>query len=451
MKQDWLGNIVTGANDATLAGINDFIEGFLAYENKAANILKAVEEDPDNCLANAYAGLFYMFLESKDAPGLARPYVEKAEAVAKDATRREQMNVAAVRAWVDNDIPQAIRLSEEIATEFPRDLAIVKSAQYHQFNLGNCAGMLKLAELVYDKNADVPYMHGLAAFGYEQCHLLDEAEASARKAIEIRRKEPWAHHALAHVMITQGRIQESIQFLNDVSDTWVDLNSFMLTHNWWHLGLNLISRGRNDETLKLYDEKVWGVWKEYSQDQVGAVSLLMRLELVGVDVGDRWKDLGEYLKVRTDDFVQPFLTMQYLYGLARAELAEADTLMDNLRNFADQAPDFVRDAWQNVALIACEGLLAHARGDYSTAFAKMSVAGPRLLEIGGSHAQRALFDQVLLDCMIKTGRYGQAQQVLESGRAHNPLDRPTNNKLVNVYTQLGLGREAAQARARLVA
>ena len=53
--------------------------------------------------------------------------------------------------------------------------------------------------------------------------------------------------------------------------------------------------------------------------------------------------------------------------------------------------------------------------------------------------------------MIKTGRYAQAQQFLEEGRAHNPMDKPTNNKLVNVYTQLGLGREAAQARARLAA
>ena len=125
--------------------------------------------------------------------------------------------------------------------------------------------------------------------------------------------------------------------------------------------------------------------------------------------------------------------------------------MENLRAFSRNAPEFVRDAWQNVAVTACEGLLAHARGDHATAFAKMSVAQPRLLEIGGSHAQRGLFDQVLLDCMIKTGRYAQAQQFLEEGRARNPMDKPTNNKLVNVYTQLGLGREAAQARARLAA
>lgn len=446
MQEDWLGNKVTTSSDATLAGINDFTQGFLSYENKAANILQAVEDDPDDCLANAYAALFYMFLESKDASGLARPYITKAASLAAGATRREQMNVAVINAWVDGDVQRALTLSEELADEFPRDLAMVKQAQYHYFNLGDCPGMLRIADKVVDQNLENPYMHGLHAFGYEQCHLMKEAETSARKAIEIKRKEPWAHHALAHVLLTHGKVQEGVDFLTDVSDTWVDLNSFMLSHNWWHLGLNYISQGRYQDTLDLYDQKVWGAWKEYSQDQVGAVSLLMRLELVGVDVGDRWIDLGEYLKTRVDDFVQPFLTMQYVYGLARAGLPEADVLMDNLARFVVTTPTLTRTSWQDVAVTACEGLIAHARGDYSVAMAKMSDCAPRLLEIGGSHAQRGLFDQVLLDCLIKTGRYIQAQQILARGRDN---DVPRNTNLAGVYEKLGLTREAAHVQALL--
>ena len=449
MKQDWLGNPVTVDSDATLAGVNDFIEGFLAYENKASNILRAADEAPDNCIANAYAALFYMFLESNEAPSLARPYLEKAEAAAAGATRREQLTTAAVRNWVDGDIGRVLKLSHEVAKEFPRDLAVVKQAQYHYFNLGNCAGMLSVADQVMDQNQDVPYMHGLAAFGYEQCHLIDEAEASAQKAISMKRKEPWAHHAMAHIMLTRGRTQDGLDFMTDMSETWVDLNSFMYTHNWWHLSLFLIGKGRYEDVLKVYDKHIWGIWKEYSQDQIGAVSLLMRLELIGVDVGNRWADLGQYIKVRVNEFVQPFLTMQYLYGLARAKLPEADKLMDQLRTFIAHAPALTRAAWGEVCLTACEGLLAHARGDYDVAFRKMSAAGPRLLEIGGSHAQRGLFDQILLDSMIKTGRYAPAQQMLELSRAYDPTSVPVNLALANVYERLDLSREAARARARI--
>jgi hypothetical protein len=139
---------------------------------------------------------------------------------------------------------------------------------------------------------DVPYLHGMLAFAWEQCHLLPQAEAAARHAIRLRRKEPWAHHALAHVMLTQGRIREGQAFMADVSDTWTGLNSFMVTHNWWHQALFALELDDHAEALRLYDTQVWGVVKEYSQDQINAVSLLARLELAGVDVGERWHDVA---------------------------------------------------------------------------------------------------------------------------------------------------------------
>ncbi|MEZ5715538.1 MAG: tetratricopeptide repeat protein [Paracoccaceae bacterium] len=449
MAKDWLGNDLTAGDSATVQGIDDFIEGFLGYELKAGNILAAADNDAGSALANAYAAMFYMFLEAPQAPALATPYIERAEAALKGANRREQMTVAAVRAWIDGDVPRAIKISNEAADEFPHDLPLVKSAQYHEFNLGNAPGMLRLSEKVEEANKDVCYMHGLMAFAYEQCHLLDMAEVSARRAIELKRKEPWAHHALAHVMITQGRIDEGIAFLTDVSETWTDLNSFMVTHNWWHLALNYISKGQYDLALKSYDDHVWGVSPEYSQDQINAVSLLLRLELVGVDVGDRWKTLADYLKARTNDFVQPFLTMQYIYGLARAGAPETDAMLDNLRAFVTDAPDFVHDAWINVAEPACEGLVAHARGNHQEVVRKLGTAIARIVEIGGSHAQRDLFEQVLLDSVIRTGRYSTAQQMLEMRRGYEPCSVPNNDKLADVYQSLGLPREAARAQARV--
>ena len=233
-----------------------------------------------------------------------------------------------------------------------------------------------------------------------------------------------------------------------MKDSWTELNSFMLTHNFWHLGLYHISLGAYDKVLALYDQHVWGVWKEYSQDQIGAVSLLMRLELVGVDVDDRWSEVGHYLKARANDLVQPFLTMQYLYGLARAGLPEADELMRHVREHAAQAASFVREAWADVALPACEGLLAHARGDAEACVRKLGAAMPPLLEIGGSHAQRDLFDQVLLDATIRSGRLVAAQRMLELRRQWEPNGVPLNRALANVYQGLGLPLEAARAAER---
>ncbi|MDK3020743.1 tetratricopeptide repeat protein [Pseudodonghicola flavimaris] len=450
MAKDWLGNDLTTTDSATLQGINDFSEGLLAYETKAGNVIAAADADPGSVLANTYAGLAFLFLESPGAGAMARPYLERAEAAAAaGANRRERMNLAAAQAWYAGDMPAAIRIGNEIADEFAHDLPMVKLTQYHEFNLGNSPGMLRVAEKVEEANSDLCHMHGLMAFAYEQCHLLGDAETSARRAIELKRKEPWAHHALAHVLITQGRIDEGLTFLEDVSGTWTDLNSFMLTHNWWHLALNYISKGRYEDALRAYDAHIWGADKSYSQDQINAVSLLLRLELVGVDVGDRWIDVAEHMKGRTEDFVQPFLTMQYVYGLARAGAPETEAMMENLKAFVASAPAYVQDAWINVAEPACEALVAHARGDHETVVKKMGAAISRIVEIGGSHAQRDLFEQVLLDSVIRTGRYTTAQQMLEMRRGYEPCSVPNNDKLADVYQSLGLPRESARAQARV--
>jgi len=448
MRSDCLGNPVTGADAAVLAGIDDFVEGFLAYEARAANILGAAERAPDHGLTNVYGGLLWMLLESTEAPIRAAKYLARAKAAAAGADRREQLIVQMLDAWVGDDVPGAIQLCDEIAADFPRDLVMVKLNQYLNFNLGRFPQMLRAAETVFEANRDVAYMHGMIAFAYEQCHLLDEAEAAAREALRLKAREPWAQHALAHVLLTTGRIDEGAAFLEAASDGWVGLNSFMSTHLWWHLCLFYLSQGRDEAVLAIYDRHVWGIAKDYSQDQIGAVSLLARLELAGVDVGDRWKDVGEWLAGRGPDTSQPFLTVQYLYGLARAGRPEADTLMAAIRERARTAPDFAGRAWREGALPLSEGLMAYARGDFQTAEARLTPTLSQLTIIGGSHAQRDLFEQLRLDAVLRNQDWSTAQQLLELRRGTDREGVPVTRALAEVYAALELPAEAQKAEAR---
>jgi tetratricopeptide (TPR) repeat protein len=449
MRVDSLGNPVTVSSDAALAAVNDFVEGFLAYETRAAGVLAAADADPAGALLNAYAGMLWLLLESPEAPSRAAPYVAKAHAARAKAHPREQAAVDFLLAWFEDDIAFAETIADAILADWPHDLLILKLRQYHAFNRGDFAAMLRAASSVADANVGNPHLYGMLAFAYEQCHLLDEAEAAARKALALKRKEPWAQHALAHVMLTQGRIDEGALFLEGVRDTWTGLNSFMDTHLWWHLALFYLSQGRSDEALAAYDQHCWTQEKDYSQDQVGAVSLLARLELAGVAVGDRWSDVADHLVKRGEDVVQPFLTLQYLYGLARAGRAEADPLLAAVRRMASTAPSLTRAAWRDAALPAAEGLIAHARGDHEAAVQGLRTALPRLIEVGGSHAQRDFFEQIALDATIRAGRLNEAQQTLELRRAFDPDGVPLNRTLAQVYDRLGLPGEAAKARARV--
>ncbi len=436
MAQDALGNEVSGGNSATLSGIDDFVSGFLGYETQATNVLAAADADPDSPLANIYAGFIWMFLEAATAEAHAQIYLDRARVAATAANPREQLMLSQLERWIAGDIPAVQRIGEAIVDAFPHDLASVKLHQYFSFNRGDAAAMLAIARKALPANAGNPHIHGMLAFGHEQMHQLADAEREARLALEIKHKEPWAQHALAHVMLSTGRVREGVEFLGQAQQTWTNLNSFMYTHNWWHKALFHISLGDSAAVFDAYDNHVWGIEPTYSQDQVGAVSLLARMEIAGLDVGDRWQQLAEYLRPRASDTIQPFLTLQYLYGLARADFAEADTLLAAVEDKAATSEAFDRIVWREVALPAARGVYAHARRDWATAARHLGVANPRMTEIGGSHAQRDLFGQILLDAHLKLGNWRIAEQMLEMRRIWDPDGVPLNRDLTLVRQNL---------------
>lgn len=449
MASDLWGNAISGEDPAVLAAIDAFAGGFVSYQAHAVSIVEAARIFSDHPLVQAWSGMLHLLAEQKGAEASALPYLRRAEAALPSANLREQRIVSALATWIAGDIDGTITAFEAVLADFPRDLTTLKLLHYHLFNRGDFPGLLRSALISVRAASEIGYVHGMAAFGYEQLHLLEKAEQSARRALHLLPSDPWAQHALAHVMLTQGRIGEGIDFLEPVSGGWIGLNSFMVTHLWWHLALFYLSAGRDTEALAAYDRQVWAVAKDYSQDQIGAVSLLSQLELAGVDPEERWQDLADYLVTRAEDVVQPFLSVQYLYGLARAGRPEADRLLGEIKAAACDNARQDSPTWREAALPLAHGLVAHARGYYDEAADRIGEALPRLLQLGGSHAQRDLFDQFLLNARIRAGRLVEVQQTLELRRMHDPEGVPLNRQLAFVYQRLGLDDLAGEASSRV--
>jgi tetratricopeptide (TPR) repeat protein len=403
MLKDSQGLVVTTDSPDAIAAINHFIDQALFYGKDAEiAILQAIAADSNCALAHAYAASYYLSQENKIAWQQAQPHLQAAQKNLPKITNREQLYVQAILAWANTEIDVAIALHEEITNTFPRDLIAVQQGQYHYFYLGDKEKSLQIAQKVLPANLENHYLYSMVAFSLEQCHQLAAAEAMGRQATLMNRYNPWAHHAVAHVLETQGRVDEGIAWMESFADTWENCNSMLYTHNWWHIALYYLKKGDAEKVLALYDYHIQERAKKQSpKDQVAAISLLLRLELRGVNVDSRWHDLSAYIYPRIYEHALPFQDLHYVYALFKAGFTNwGNQMLLSMEKHALSINPFLQQGWLEVAIPAARGMVAHAKGDFNTAIAQLKSVLPRLHEIGGSHTQRVLFEQVYQNAML---------------------------------------------------
>lgn len=443
--RDGRGLEVANAGQEAIAAIDLLRDEWLAFGKRLPEVVAAADQEQACALLPLMSANLLLTVNSPAALEIATRQFAKGKKLA-GSDRREQGWLAATEAAFARDKQTAQKLLEDLLAEWPRDLVAAKVAQIHAIDRGDSEGILRIGERIVPANPDVRQVLAMRAFGLEECNRIDEAEAEARKSLEIDRRDPWAHHVVAHCLEARGRLPEGVAFLRSMSDTWETCNSFMFTHNWWHLALFLIDLDRTEEALALFDGKVWGVDKEFSEDQINAVSLLARLELHGADVGGRWADIATYLKPRLHEHFTPFLDLHYLYGLARAgESAAVTEMLASLEDRAERATPSEREGWSDCAVPAAHGLAAHAGGDHAAAARYLGQAVPHLTSIGGSIAQRALFGAIHLDAMMRSGWNDAALKVLQADDRERPTVPATKRALASLLRRLGRSEQAMAA------
>jgi len=392
-------SVSTDSPDAIIA-INRFIEQSLQYGSEAETvILQGIAADPECAIAHAYAAAYYLSQENHLDRVQAILHIRQAQRKLHQLSRREQLYIGAIAAWANGHIEQALAYHETLAQAFPQDLLSVQQGQYHYFYQGDSDRLLQIAEAAlpfYGAHPLSPFLYSMLAFGLEQCHQLEQAEAMGRFATQLHAQNPWAHHAVAHVMDTQNRYAEGIDWMESLAPAWTHCNSMLYTHNWWHIALFYLAQKNEQTVLRLYDQHIWGGARCHSpKDQVGAVSLLLRLELSGVDVGGRWHAMAPYLRDRVSEHALPFQDLHYIYGLTRGnESALAEVMVQDMLRYAYSLNPAHKHLWLNLAIPAAEGILACAKRQWERAIAYLDPVLPHLYQLGGSHTQRQLFQQL---------------------------------------------------------
>lgn len=414
MLRDAFDQPVTAENPDTVAALDLYSAAWLSYGNGVSLVFKAAEREPECAIVNAHAAMTHMALEAQAGYEAAQPFLRRALAHAEGASPRERAFIAATQSVSQGDVHGAVERLLAVVSASPSDIVAAKWGQYHAFNLGDAQAMRLFAEAVLPSHVATPYAYGMHAFALEQCHDLEAAEIAGRRAIDLKRAEPWAHHAIAHVMETHGRLEEGVRFMRDLAPTWDDHNIFIREHNWWHLALFHLDLDDATEVLRIYDKQLWGAWPEFSQEQIGAISALLRLELRGIDVGERWPPVAERVKARGYEHLLPFHDLHYAYALARAgDEGEAERFLDSLAQRISGMHPSAQRVWRDVALPAAKGLVAHAVQRFADAVRFLAPIMSHLQDVGGSHAQRDLFAQILIDAQWRSGDINHAARELQ--------------------------------------
>jgi tetratricopeptide (TPR) repeat protein len=412
MHRDRLDLELTAANGEAARAFDDAVWAYVGFAREPGVPLKrALQADAAMPLALCLQGYF---LHLMGLPAL----VPKARAAYASALRiqsltgREKSHIAALGAWCEGELERVCQILEGILAEHPRDMLALKVSNYLHFYMGDAASVRDgPARALKAWDAQAPgYGHVLAlhAFGLEETGDYAAAERAGRRATEINPADPWAVHAVAHVMEMQDRGGEGASWIETLAPHW-DAANFFRFHLWWHLALMHWGAGRFDEALRLYDARVWGEGSGENLSLSNDISLLARLELAGVDVGKRWDAAAQVVRDQGGNSVMAFVDAHYALALGAVPPLEQHGTTARVHAAIGRA--------------VCEGVVAWRKRDYARAAALLGPVRRDFCKLGGSHAQRDLFVLILLASALKAGDRSLADAVRAERSAQRPAGR----------------------------
>ncbi len=407
---------VSTGNQASLARYETALTLLNGYFlDPLEEIETALAEDPEFIMGHCLRGGMMAVAAEKAAEPFLRESVEAAEALADKANDRERGHIAAMRAWLDRDFAMVTDRWGSILADHPRDLLALQLAHLGDFYLGR-SDMLRdrIAAVRPAWDEDTPgygYVLGMHAFGLEEMNAFAEAEETGRAAVASEPRDPWAIHAVAHVLEMQGRLGDGVGWYNDRRDDWASDNMFAF-HNWWHLSLYHLDRGEIDRVLEIYDTGVRPQASDVVLEMLDASALLWRLHLDGVDVGDRWVELADTWEGTVDDGYYAFNDVHAMMAFVGAGRdAAAETLLATMKRAAGEAGTnaiMTRD----VGLPFAQAIQAFARSDFARATDLLLPVAPIAQRFGGSHAQRDVLQRTLVESAICANQGSVARELM---------------------------------------
>ncbi len=321
----------------------------------------------------------------------------------------------------------ALSGAEQHLEEFPRD-ALVLSLLLGAFGLyafsgraDHDAARVAICERHAKQYGEDWWFLTYLGWSHTEAGNVGVGRTLTEQAMALRPENGNAAHALSHALFEQGDAVTGRTFLSD----WLpahDRASFLHGHLSWHIALTALEAGDLDGALKIYEQHIRPSDSRYPPLIVftDSASLMWRLSLLGkTGLEPYWQEVAAYGERFFPQAGAHFADVHYaLVGAATGSGALATRLAQMEARDADG-----KLAPGSSAISLCRGAQAFAEGDHDSAIRILEPLMPTVVRIGGSHAQRELWEDTLIVAYLRAGRPDKATKMISDRLCRRPSPR----------------------------
>ncbi|KAM4882978.1 tetratricopeptide repeat protein 38 isoform 2-T3 [Thomomys bottae] len=326
---------------------------------------------------------------------------------AQPLTPREQLHVSAVETLAKGNFSRASDIWEQILLDYPTDMLALKFANTAYFTLGYLEQMRDSVARVFPFwTPDIPLSYCVKAmysFGLMETNLYSQAEKLAKEALSVMPSDAWSVHTLAHIYEMRGEVKNGLEFMRGTEDQW-KTSDMLACHNYWHWALYFIEKGEYEAALTIYDDHVLPSLQNSGTmlDMVDNCSMLYRLQMEGVPVGQRWQKVLPITRKHSRDHTLIFNDAHILMSsLGGGDSKTTEELLTTLKEASEDPGENCQHLLaRDVGLPLCQALVETENGNPDRALELLLPIRYRIVEIGGSNAQRDVFNQLLIHAAL---------------------------------------------------
>nr|XP_006811303.1 PREDICTED: tetratricopeptide repeat protein 38-like [Saccoglossus kowalevskii] len=337
----------------------------------------------------------------------------------------EKLHLEAVISLVYWNINDALNTWQKILTTYPTDILAIKFAYDACYIMGYSQlmnGMMKRVLPYWEEEMEFyRTLKTLYAFVLVECNYFIEAEIIAREGLKHNNTDPQMVHVMAHVLGVTGHVGEAIMLLRSSLYCHGDYSAAIVVYD-----TEIARRADSAESLNIFNI-------------YDCCSLLFRLELEGVDVGERYNELYKVISPYMNDHISAYSDMHLLMAImGRGRQHEISRFIESVRKYINNQTGTQRDIMHEIGIVIFEAFQAYKDGDYAKVVDILLPVRHKVWKIGGSQPQRDVCNLVLIHAALNSPqkRHQQTSRSLLEERKLELTNSPMTDRLLAKYTRL---------------